>query len=304
MRKSLLFSAAVVVAMVLSGVRVYADDAGDIEVYSGNGNTSPDTMVLWDNTSGNYPIVNAIGSQPGVYGGHTFTYWAAFAQDSTGSMDLDFSTSSLNKLATINGTTYGTPLTGFALGMAFQGNMAWVPYHQLPELNVYTNDPGTYVSVKPNTVPLAPAKLTTIENILSLGGSVLVTNGGGATPNTVSALAGYYLEIQNVTISGSTGSYQSTFPSYLSNIAVESYTISDGTTNMLFFDWTTSYSDDAALGGKAVPTGPVNVYGVISVNSGGANAEFIPFLIVPEPSAFVLAGLGLAGLLAIRRRRS
>jgi len=262
-------------------------------------------MVDWDNTgNAGYPVVNAIGSRPGVYGGHTFTYWVVMAQDSTGSMDLDVTTSSLNALATINGTTHGPALTSFALGDQITANMAWVPYHQIPELNVYTNAAdGAFVTKLSSGNPYAGPKLTSIESVLALGNSVFVTN-ASPTPNSVSALAGYYVEIDNVTISGSTGGYTAVFPSYLSNIAAESYTISDGTTNMLMFDWTTSYSVDAALGGGGVPTGPVNVYGIISVNPGAANAEFIPFAIIPEPSAFVLAGLGLAGLLAIRRRRS
>jgi len=145
MRKSVLVLGAIVAAVALSAVRVYADNASDIEQYYGPGygigySPVPDTMVDWDNTgNAGYPVVNAIGSRPGVYGGHTFTYWVVMAQDSTGSMDLDVTTSSLNALATINGTTHGPALTSFALGDQITANMAWVPYHQIPELNVYTN---------------------------------------------------------------------------------------------------------------------------------------------------------------------
>lgn len=288
------------VAMASLGVKVYADTAGDIEQDYGTGNTNPDTMVLWDDASGGYPIVNAIGSQPGVYGGHTFTYWAVLAQDSTGSMDEDVSTSQLNTLSRNNGNTYGTPLTSFSVGTAFSSYEAWVPFHQIPEVTPYPSDtniaganpPNPYITLQ-GTGSTAPATVTTISTVLGLG--------NGVTNNLT--LAGTYVEIKNVTISGSTGSYSSTFPAYLSNIAAETYTISDGSTNMAFFDWTTSYSVDAAMGGSAVPTGPVNVYGFLSVNPGAPNAEFVPLAIVPEPSAFVLAGMGLLGLLAIRRSR-
>ncbi|MGO9446279.1 MAG: PEP-CTERM sorting domain-containing protein, partial [Thiobacillaceae bacterium] len=88
-----------------------------------------------------------------------------------------------------------------------------------------------------------------------------------------------------------------------------SYTITDSTGSMTYFDYVTSYSTCGALGGSAVPTGPVDVYGFLSVFpssalSGGGLPEFTATSIVPEPSAFLLAGMGLLGLLAIRRRRS
>jgi hypothetical protein len=74
---------------------------------------------------------------------------------------------------------------------------------------------------------------------------------------------------------------------------------------MVMFDWVTSYSRAAAMGGQPIPSGPVTMYGFISVY--GGVPEFTPLTIVgviPEPSTIMLVGAGLLGLLAVRRRRS
>jgi hypothetical protein len=104
-------------------------------------------------------------------------------------------------------------------------------------------------------------------------------------------LEGYMLELDNVTISGQPG------PLDGSNSPAGAK-ITDGSgNNMTFYYWPTSYSvANANLTGMAVPTGPVNMTGFVSVYSG--TAEFTPMTItsVPEPSVvalLVLAGLGL-----------
>lgn len=282
MRKSLLVVAAVAAAVVLTGVRTYADDAFDIFSYA------PTTYLQYDNTAGldsagGYPVITAIASMPSTYGGHFFNGWTAMAQDQTGSLVLFISPSTLTNI------THNSSQT-LAVGMGINVAGTYQPYHQISEVGFYTTAAsGHYFHVTSTGNALPAAPIWTVSHV--------------NTATLPQDAVGYYMEIENATISGSTGTYSSVFPGYLSNIAAESYTITDSTGSMTMFDWTTSYSVCSALGGTAVPTGPVDVYGFISYNTGGP-AEFTPLLIVPEPSTIVLAGLGLAGLLAIRRRRS
>lgn len=82
MRKSLLF-AAVVAAMVLSGVRTYADDAFDIFGYTASTYLQYDNLAGYD-SAGGYPVITAVASAPSTYNGHGFFAYTAFAQDQTG----------------------------------------------------------------------------------------------------------------------------------------------------------------------------------------------------------------------------
>jgi len=304
-KRRLLVAAVMASAVALVGVKVYADDAADIESFY-----SVNSIVNYDNTAGNpgeangYPVITAIGSQPGFYGGHTFTGWAVFAADGTGSMELFVSQTTLNGLAT-NGATlgndsgvppYGTKTTSLATGMGLNVRGDWSPFDGIPELGFATTPASNHFVAATSTGNALPAFPVFTIPQLEAG----TANGVGVLTNN--AIAGQIIELQNVTISGSTGSFQSTFPlETQANIADESYTITDGGGNHLeMFDWTTSYSVCAAMGGSAVPTVPVNMYGFFDSFN-----EFVPLAIVPEPSTFMLAGMGLiGGLLAIRRRRS
>src|SRR5579863_3870945 len=145
MRKSVLIAGVMASAIALSGVRVYADDASDIESFYSVG-----ANVNYDNTAGydanGYPVITAIASQPGFYGGFTFTGWAAFAQDQTGSMELFTTQSTLSDLAT-NGSTpgndvstppYGTPTTTLAAGMGLNVRGDWSPFDNFAEMGFKT----------------------------------------------------------------------------------------------------------------------------------------------------------------------
>src|SRR5664279_509839 len=72
------------------------------------------------------PIVTAIMSQPGTFGGHTYTSWAVLGQDSTGSIDL-FSSSA----------SFGTYLP--TVGDVLTATGTFSPYHQIPELATLTS---------------------------------------------------------------------------------------------------------------------------------------------------------------------
>jgi len=299
-RKRLLVAGVMASAVALIGARVYADDAEDIESFYAVG-----AGVQYDNTAGldanGYPILTWIGSQPGFYGGHTFTGWSVFVEDQTGSLELFTSQSVLtNMTGTPSNSSatppYGTPTGTLTAGMGLNAQGNWSPYDGIPEVTfntVHASNDYLAVTSTGNAIPASP--VFTIPQ-LEAG----TANGSGVLTNP--AIAGQIIELDNVTISGSTGSFISTFPlETQANTVAESYTITDGGGNHLeMFDWTTSYSVDAAMGGSPVPTGPVTMYGFFDSFN-----EFVPLEIVPEPSTFMLAGVGLiGGLLAIRRRRS
>lgn len=305
MRKSVLIAGVMASAIVVSGVRVYADDAVDDEGAPLNSNVSYDNTAGYD--ANGYPIVTAIGSQPGFYGGHTFTGWAVLDQDQTGSMELFVSQGTLTNLVgtpTNDSTTppYGTPTTSISVGMALNVRGAYSPFDGIPEITFNTTPASNhYIAATSvgNALPTPP--VFTISGLQS-------GTGNGSDILTNPAIAGMYLEIQDVTISptagNATNAFATVFPKDISGqntVANESYIITDGGGSTLeLFDWTTSYSTCAAMGGSAVPTGPVDIYGFYDSFN-----EFVPLSIVPEPSTFMLAGVGLiGGLLAMRRRRS
>jgi len=302
MTKSVLFSGAVVAAVVLSGVKVYADDAADIM------GTANSTYSQYDNyydvgyDPNGYPVITDVASQPGVYGGHTFTGWSLLAADETGSLDLFLSS------ATLAGLKGGVTSLGAGYGINVAGYNS--PFHSEAELGfstVASSNHYFYITSQDTAGNLASVGAPPVFVISNVNYVAAISNNPGGLVAGVSA---QYIELQDVTFSGSTGGFMSTFPTYAqANLLSESYTITDSSGSIELFDYVTSYSAAAALGGTAVPTGPVDVYGFLSVFPssglpGGGLPEFTATSIVPEPSAFMLAGMGLLGLLAIRRRRS
>jgi hypothetical protein len=292
MRKSLLFTGAIVAAVVLSGVKVYADSASDIESFYAVNQT-----VQYDNGGGSYPVITAVASTVGPAGGHNFTAYALLAQDSTGSLDLycysaEFAIVGLGGYGTSGGLTP-------ALGDNVTAVGQWNPYHQIPEFTFSTNatEAGT------SDTSFSANNLTLVSRLNPLPTTQITTVSAADQATLGVGLEGYYVELVNATISGG-GAHSAIFPNYAGGNAT--YSITDSTGSMTLYDWVTSYSTDAAMGGNAVPSGAVNVYGFVSVYGYGATAspEFLPISIVPEPSTVMLVGLGLVGLLGIRRRRS
>ena len=231
---------AIVATVALVGTRVWADDASDIESFYQSEN-----YVTYDNTSGDYPVITALASQPGVIGGHTYTGWSLLAQDATGSLDLFVTAATLTNLQSADGagTAYTRTMTP-AVGDAINAAGAWSPFDQIPELAFSTVvSSNNYINKISggNTVPTAPVFSVSNVNIPDISNHV--------------EFAGTLIEIQGATLSGSTGSFMSTFPTYAqANTVSETYTLTDNTGSMTMFDWVTSYSACGALGGSAVPT--------------------------------------------------
>ena len=220
------------------------------------------TLVTLDSN----PVITGIFSQPGTVNGETYSNWAIFANDGTGSMDL------FGHLP--SGNTY-VP----SVGDAISASGKFSPFDQIPELASLT---AINQVSSGNAIP-SPLNLT------------IPQANQGTLPLSI---AGYPVTIDNVMISGITA------PAF--GIANLTGTITDASDNsMTLFYWPTSYSlANANLFGEAVPTGPVNVSGL--VDSFDGTAEFIPMTItpavpVPEPSCFILFGMGAGTLVMFRR---
>jgi len=214
------------------------------------------------------PVVTAILSQPGTFGGHTYTGWSFLVNDGTGSLDIFASASSL--------TTLGyTPTVGDALSISG----TYSPFHQIPEIETLTA-----ISKVGSGAPAGPV----VQTIPTLNQTTLPLS-----------TAGYLVEVDNVTISGT----PATFPA-----ANNSYTITDSANNsMTLYYWYTSYSTDGAMSGNTVPTGPVDIIGFDSVFPGSPGApEFTPIAInpVPEPTTMGLCAGGALLMLMFRSRRN
>lgn len=285
-KKRVLLAGAIAAAVALVGTKVLADDASDIEQFYTTGQ-----VVTYDNTSGDYPVITAIPSYPGVTGGHTYTGWSILAQDSTGSLDLFASAFTLTNLTGSGGT--GSPYTSSstpAVGDKVNMQGTWSPFDQIPELTFTTVAASNqYLKVvsSGNTVPTPPAFTVSQVNIPNISNHI--------------EFAGTLIEITNAVIS--TTNAMTAFPGYTNNISAESMYLTDSSGVMTLFDWTTSYSGAAALQGTPINNSPVNIYGF--VDAFGSTAEFVPLKIVavPEPSSVALVGVGVAGLFAMRRRR-
>jgi hypothetical protein len=235
-------------------------------------------------TLGTDPVVTAILSQPGVFGGHTYTGWSFLANDGSGSVDV-FATA-----ATL--TTLGyTPTLGDSISLGG----TYFPFHQIPEFE--------------SSTPAALA-ITLVSQGNPIPAPVVATIPQLDQTTLPFSLAGELIQLNNVTIGNNLGANGTVFPTFAQDtVPNESYTVTDGSANsMVLFDWVSSYSTAAALGGTAVPTGPVDLIGFVSVNGTGtsATAEFTPteILPTPEPATLTLLTVG-GGLLAFafRKRR-
>jgi hypothetical protein len=266
MKKSHYLSTGLVAATaVLSSMNALADTAANI--YNTYSSGQPTT---YDNASGAYPVVTAIGSQPGTSDGYTYSSYSFLAQDSTGSMDL---------YGTLSGLGY-TPTVGDAI----TATGTYSPYHQISELATITSITATSQG---NPVP-APVAYT-IPTLLASGTGLLPEN-----------LSGYLVELDNVSLYVNSAATTPVSGNFATHANTTLYA-KDGSGNIIeTYVWASSYSVDGALGGTAIPTGTVDMTGFVSQSS-TFPPEFTPFSItevqVPEPSVLNLCGVGGVGSL-------
>jgi hypothetical protein len=309
--KNWLLVAVVTSALAFVGTRVLADDAVDIESATINSSQKFDgnnDFIYGGNNAD--ATVETVVSEPGVvgYSGRSYTAWAVLAGDASGALEIYSSSSS----AAVVGWT---PTEGQTISVT----ATYSPYHSIPEIATVTAATVSGVNEPTWASPglLGGSQRTTI-------GAVLANpNANGSQGNygaLAQNLAGYLVEIDNVTISCN-GTFPGTFPNtnaettslgtlYLNDTAGKQLT--------LYF-WVTSYMCDGQMVGAPIPdsgnplapAGAIDVWGFLSsypsVSSGITTwqDEIIPtaFVGIPEPSSFMLAGIGLLSLLAVIRRR-
>ena len=185
-RNRAIMAGAVVLVAALFGASAMASDIVTIE------NGAAGTVTL-DSS----PIVTAILSQPGNFGGKAYTTWSFMVQDSTGSLDIYGYSGSLGY----------TPVVGDAITL----NGSYSLYHQLPEIGTVTA-----ISAVSHNNPVPAPLVSTIPalNVTTLPFS----------------LAGYYIELDGVTIN-SLGT--TTFPAANSPSSAPVWTIGDSGGNSM-----------------------------------------------------------------------
>ncbi|MGD0542740.1 MAG: hypothetical protein ABSB33_14595, partial [Tepidisphaeraceae bacterium] len=250
--------ASILVAAAGMASPAFGATSGTISYFENTVGSTTTPASTFDPTPTSTPaIITAILSKPGTFNGKTYTSYAIFANDGTGSADV------FGKLPT--GSTY-TPTVGDDVSGV---TGTWSPYQQIPELESMTS-----ISANSSGNPVPAIGTTTIPllNVATLSYSI----------------AGYLLDLDNVTITGQTAGEKFG----ITNIAL---TVTDTLGNsMELYYWPTSYSAaNVNLFGETIPTGPVDISGFGSVYTpavGAAEPEFNPISMVsvPEP---VSAGL-------------
>jgi PEP-CTERM motif len=268
MTKARMFICSVVAttAVCLLGTNVLASSVATAEL-----SASGAAITLDQN-----PVVSAVLSHPGPTNGFTQSTqrWIFLVDDGTGSMDV---------FAPISTPLPGgyTPTAGDNLTISGP----FSPFNGIPEMGSPTaltkNSSGN-----PTPLPLS-------ETIPGLAGYTTQPPAGNPYPS----FAGHLVEINNVTLSGASGTFGT------ANIPL---TITDGASNTMaaFYNPTTYSLPNQNLFGTAIPSGPVDAVGLVQLFSGAPELLIMNLTPVPEPSALVLSGLSLVGLVTARKLRS
>jgi hypothetical protein len=289
--KKLLLVTALVSAIALPGSNALADSAANIFTYA-----SGTAVVYDDNGSGNFPVITAILSAPSgsVYNpgatldGYTYRNWSYLAADTTGSLDMFYSSSLV--------TGY-TPTVGDTI--LVQGNYS--PFDGIPEIGNSTAHPISVTFGSSGNPFYSPSPVLTTIPTINVG-----TNSYGLSQ---SGLGGQLLQLNNVTISGvsnATAGSTTILANWATHANNQGAITDQGGHSMIMYLWASSYSTAGAIaaGGGPIPTGLVDMTGFVSVYN--SIAEFTPTSIspVPEPGTLALSGMGGLLLALVLRRRN
>ncbi len=263
-----LAACAAVLALVGSAMAQDPDTTiGALEI-AGSAGTGLDSIGPPASTPVITAILSAAGTATDTVGTtKSYTSWSFLANDGTGSMDV------FGKMPT--GNLY-TPNVGDAIS----ATGTYSPYNQIPELESLT----------------AISQVSTGNPVPAIGTATISQLNVNTLPLNI---AGYEWTIDDVTISGISGVFDS---SNLTGTITD--TLNNGNDSMTLYYWESSYSAAFTnLGGTAIPTGPVNITGFGDVFN-NTSAEFIPISIspytaTPEPGTLVLLGAGLVAAAAL-----
>jgi hypothetical protein len=237
--------AAVILFAAISAAPAFASSVATVE-----GQATNSAATLDQN-----PVVTYIASQAGAtVDGFTYSSWSFLVNDGTGSLDV------FGKFPT--GNTY-VPTVGDAIS----ATGTYSPFDNIPEV-----DALTAISKVSSGNAVASPTVTTIPQIAA---AAATTNFVGSTQSE------YLLTLQGVTLtyvsSTGTGGSATTFATHGNT----TLTATDSKGNPVeVFQWASSYSQAGQLGGTPIPTGFVDITGIIDAFSGVA--EFIPFSIIPS----------------------
>jgi hypothetical protein len=221
-------------------------------------------------------------------------------------------TPTVGDTVSINGTY--SPFDGFPEMATVTANTLNSQGNSTPTLPNYQGlSTGTYQD--PDTQHLGTSMVYSLGTLIAASTNTLTVSAGTVSSTILPiGIGSTILTLENVYVSGGTA-----FNSFNPTATNQTGTITDlsgGTDglSMELFYWPTSYSVPLAdLGGRALPSTPVNVTGFMDLFSGVP--EFVPIdirnasnnsqlTLVPEPGTLSLLGAGVtvAGAIFIRRR--
>jgi hypothetical protein len=131
----------------------------------------------------------------------------------------------------------------------------------------------------------------------------LTASGTGGIP---AAYIGRLVEVDNVSLFTDSAATMPVSGNFATHANVTLYGKDASGNIMEVYEWASSYSAAGAFGGTPIPTGPIDIVGLLS-QSGAFAPELTPVQFiapVPEPSTFALCGVGALLALGLRARKA